>query len=119
MSNIKKLIQQAVDLYKQCEYLGNIEINVQLQEVLGKILIDPGTRNYKEEITGFLDAETECFDTEVSASIQCFARDLESEKRRKDFVEDLMCQLLWAFNVPTDNPYVIEKVRKRIERDLP
>ena len=116
--HIKKLIQQVVNLYKQCEYLGNIEISIQLQEVLGKVLIDSRGRNYREEITGNLDAETECFDTEVFASKQCLARDIESEETRKDIVEDLMCQLLWAFNVPIDNPNVIKKIRKRIEREF-
>ena len=89
-----------------------------MHEVLGKVLIDSRGRNYREEITGNLDAETECFDTEVFASKQCLARDIESEETRKDIVEDLMCQLLWAFNVPIDNPNVIKKIRKRIEREI-
>ena len=115
---IKDLVKHTMDLYKKCEYLGNIEISVHLQEVLRKTLIDPKGRYYREEITGNLNAQPECFDTEVSASIQCFARDLEIEKNRKDIVEDLMCQLLWAFNVPIDKPQIREKVRNRIEREL-
>ena len=116
--HLKNLIKHTIGLYKNCEYLGNIEIRIQLQEVLRKILIDPRGRDYREEITGNLNAKPECSDTEVFASKQCFARDLENEEIRKDIVEDLMCQLLWAFNVPIDKTPIREKVRKRIERDL-
>ena len=116
--HIKGLIGHTIDFYRQCEYLGDIKISIQLQEVLGKVLIDSRGDRYREDITGDLDAETECFDTEVFASKQCFARDLENEETRKDIVEDLMYQLLWAFNIPIDNKYVKMKVRKRIEREF-
>lgn len=115
---IKGLVEHAIDLYKKCEYLGNIEINVHLQEVLRKTLIDSMPSDYREEITRNLRAIPECFDTEVFASKQCFARDLESEKMLKEIVEDLMCQLLWAFNVPIDKDPIRKKVRKRIEREF-
>ena len=62
-------IEYAVDLYGKCEYLGNIKISIQLQKVLGRILSDGSGQHYREEITGNLDAKTECFNTEVSASI--------------------------------------------------
>ena len=116
--HIKVLIQHTIDLYKKCEYLGNIEISIQLQEVLGKILIDHNRYDYIEEITYNLRNVPECFDTEVRASKQCLARDLEGEKERKDLVEELTCQLLWAFNVPIDRVPIREKVRKRIEREF-
>ena len=118
LSHIKKLIQQAVDLYRKCEYLGNIEIAIQLQEVYGKKLLDIENPIYSKDITANLRAVTTCFDTEVFASIQCFARDLESKETRKDLVEDLMCQLLWTFNIPIDKQQIREKVRERIERDF-
>ena len=115
---IKDLVKHTMDLYKKCEYLGNIEISVHLQEVLRKTLIDTNGRNYREEITDNLNARPECFDTEVSASIQCLARDIEIKENRKDIVEDLMCQLLWAFNVPVDKSPIRKKIRNRIEREL-
>ncbi|MCG8625682.1 MAG: hypothetical protein MJE68_27245, partial [Proteobacteria bacterium] len=74
--------------------------------------------SYREEITGYLDAQTECFDTEVSASIECLARDLENEDKRNAIVEELMCPLFWAFNVPVDKPHIREKVTKRIVREF-
>ena len=115
--HIKGLIGQTIAFYRQCEYLGDIEISIQLQEVLGKVLIDSKGDRYREDITD-LDVETECFDTRVFASKQCFARDLEIDETRDNIVEDLMYQLLWAFNIPTDNKYVIKKVQKRIEREF-
>ena len=116
--HIKDVIKYAVDLYGKCEYLGNIKISIQLQKVLGWILSDSSGRHYREEITGNLDAKTECFDTEVSASIECLARDLENEDKRNAIVEELMCPLFWAFNVPVDKPYIREKVTKRIVREF-
>ena len=116
LEGINELIKHAKGLYDKCEYLGNIEISVQLQKVLGRILIDPkGITDYREEITGNLNAKPECFDTEVFASRRCITRDFENEEKRKDIVEELTLQVIWAFNVPNDNQYVKEKVRKRIE----
>ena len=116
--HIKDVIKYAVDLYGKCEYLGNIKISIQLQKVLGWILSDGSGRHYGEEITGNLDAKTECFNTEVSSSIECLARDLENEDKRNAIVEELMCPLFWAFNVPVDKPYIREKVTKRIVREF-
>ena len=116
--HIKDVIKYAVDLYEKCEYLGNIKISIQLQKVLGRILSDGSGRHYREEITGNLDAKTECFDTEVFASIECLARDLENEDKRNAIVEKLMCPLFWAFNVPVDKPHIREKVTKRIVREF-
>ena len=116
--HIKDVIKYAVDLYGKCEYLGNIKISIQLQKVLGWILSDGSGRHYRGEITGDLDAKTECFNTEVSSSIECLARDLEIEDKRNAIVEELMCPLFWAFNVPVDKPYIREKVTKRIVREF-
>ena len=116
--HIKDVIKYAVDLYGKCEYLGNIKISIQLQEILGWILSDDRGRHYREEITGNLDAKTKCFNTEVSTSIECLARDLENEDKRNAIVEELMCPLFWAFNVPVEKPYIREKVTKRIVREF-
>ena len=117
-SRIKDIIKYVVDLYGKCEYLGNIKISIHLQEVLGWILSDGSGRHYGEEITGYLDAKTECFNTEVSASIECLARDLENKDKRNAIVEELMCPLFWAFNVPVDKPNIREKVTNRIVREF-
>ena len=116
--HIKDVIKYAVDLYGKCEYLGNIKISVQLQKISGRVLSDSEGRDYRAEITGNLDAETKCFDTEVSASIEGLARDLKNEDKRNAIVEELMCPLFWAFNVPVDKPYIRERVTKRIVREF-
>ncbi len=116
--HINCLIEHTMDLYKKCEYLGNIEISVKLQEVLDKRLTDQFARDNTVNVTGNLYAKPKCNDTEVFTSIQCFTRDLENKDKRKDIVEDLMCQLLWAFNVAVDKPNIRENVGKRIEWEL-
>ena len=95
--HISYLIQQSIAFYTECEYLGNIEISARLQEVLGKELIDP-VRGYAK-ITDVIPDGPKCFDSAVLASKQCLSRDLESEEKRKNIVEELICQLLWAFIV--------------------
>ena len=116
-SHIKDLIEYAVDLYRRCEYLGNIKMIIQLQKVSDRVLSDLDSR-YGERITDNLSAEPKSFGAEVSASIECLARDLENKDKRNAIVEELMCQLLWAFNIPVDNPHVKEKVKKRIVREF-
>ncbi len=110
--HISYLIQQSIAFYTECEYLGNIEISARLQEVLGKELIDP-VRGYAK-ITDVIPDGPKCFDSAVLASKQCLSRDLESEEKRKNIVEELICQLLWAFNIPVDQPWVRERFRGRI-----
>ena len=118
LSNINELIQRANSLYVDCGYIGNIDVTVQLQRIYGKKLLDTEGYEYGRKITEDLDAEPMTFDTEILTSKQCLARDLEDEKERKDIVEELTCQLLWAFNIPVDQPTIREKIRKRIERNL-
>ena len=116
LPHIKNSIGHTINLYRKSEYLGNIEIRIQLQDVSGKVLMDSNKRGYGRKIT---DLEgTECVDRHVSASKQCLSRDLENEEKQRDIVEELVCQLLWAFNIPTDQSRIRENVRNRIEREL-
>ena len=116
-SHIKDVIEYAVDLYGRCEYLGNIKISIQLQKVSDRVLSDLDS-GYGEQITENLSAEPKSFGAEVSASIECLARDLENKDKRNAIVEELMCPLFWAFNVPVDKPHIREKVTKRIVREF-
>ena len=113
---INDLIKRAKALYEDCGYQGNIEVTTRLQNIFGRELLD--TESYRLNITENLHAEPMSFDTEILAAKQCLARDLKGEKERKDIVEELTCQLLWAFNIPIDKPQIREKVRGRIERSL-
>ena len=115
---INELIKRANALYVDCGYQGNIKVTARLRNIFGRELIDTESYSYGSEITENLYAEPMSFDTEVLASKQCLARDLKDEKEGKDIVEELTCQLLWAFNIPIDKPKIREKIRKRIERNL-
>lgn len=117
LSRLNYLIKRANALYVDCAYQGNIEVTARLENVFGKKLVDTESYGYGQ-ITGNLYAKPICFDQKVLASKHCLARYLVGEKEREDIIEELTCQLLWAFNIPIDNPHVREKVRKRIEREF-
>ena len=117
--HINDVIKRANALYVDCAYQGNIEVTARLRNIFGKELIDTESyHQYGRKITEDLYAEPMSFDTDILASKQCLSRDLEGEKERKDIVEELACQLLWAFNIPVDKPRIREKVKKRIARSL-
>ena len=113
ISHINDSIYKTRHLYERCEYLGNIEITAQLQDVMRTELIDPDSPVYGR-ITDNILGDTKSLDREVFASKQCLSRDLANEEKRKDIVEELICQLLWAFNIPADHPEIRARVRERI-----
>ena len=59
-----------------------------------------------------------CSDTDVSASTQCMPRDFNNTDRLIDIVEELVHQLIWAFNIPINESWVIDRVGKQIENLL-
>ena len=111
--HINDSVLRVRNLFYKCEYLGNIEVTARLQNVLRKELIDPDRIPYGRDIT-YNIGDTKCLDAEVFASKQCLSRDLEHEENRKDLVEDLICQLLWAFNIPADQSWIRARVRERV-----
>ena len=114
--HLYRLIERSVTLYKRCEYLGNIEISARLQEVLDKGLGDPGSHMHGgSKITDATLEDIKCSDSEVFVSGQYLARDLENPGKRADIIEELTNQLLWAFNIAIDEPWVRERIRRRIE----
>ena len=116
ISPIKFLIKDAEKLYRKCEYLGDIEVTAQLREVLGKKLYDSVYPPYGriENITDGVIPEPECFDTTVCASKRCLLHDIQDTEKLTEIVEELVLQLLWAFNIATDDPRKREQIRKRI-----
>ena len=116
ISPIKFLIEDAEKFYRKCEYLGDIEVTAQLREVLGKKLYDSVYPAYGriENITDGVIPEPECFDTTVSASKRCLLHDIQDAEKLTEIVEELVLQLLWAFNIATDDPWKREQIRKRI-----
>ena len=116
---IQYLIEEAEKLYTKCEYLGNIEVTVQLKQVFGKKLCDvTSTVSGKiKRITEGLRSEPECFDSTVFASKRCLLHDFRDAEKLTDIVEELVHPLLWAFNIPTDDPWKREQIRNRIKSE--
>ncbi|MCY4568668.1 MAG: ATP-binding protein [Candidatus Poribacteria bacterium] len=119
LSPIQYLIEDAEKLYTKCEYLGNIEVTAKLRHVFGKKLHDT-TRTVhgrSKRITEGLRAEPECFDSTVSTSTRCLLSDFQDTEKLTDIVEELVLPLLWAFNIPTNDPWKREQIRKRIKSE--
>ena len=116
---IRILIFQAKGLYEKCEYVGNIEVTAKLHNVLETQLYDPDDRLlYAQKITENIPDGPVCSDSEVYASTQCMPRDFNNTDKLIDIVEELIHQLLWAFNIPINESWVIERVGKQIESFL-
>ena len=111
------VLENAKEIYEKCGYLGNIEVIAKLQEVLNKKLVDTDSLA-RRKITENTSGGPVCHDSDVFASKQCIARDLENAEKQKDIVEELTCQLLWAFDIPIDQPQIKKQVRDRIERNI-
>ena len=86
-------------LYEKCEYVGNIEVTAKLQQVLHKELYDPESPLYAQKITENITGGPVCSDSEVSASTQCMPRDFNNTDSLINIAEELVHQLLWAFNI--------------------
>ena len=99
--------------YQECEYLGNIEFKMQLQNVSGYTMVEL-TYNGRRIITD-ISHEPKCAIPEVVAVERCLSRDLEDKEKRIDIVNELIGNILWSFDIPTDAEQVRERVRKRIE----
>ena len=100
-------IHQASILYQACDYLGNIEASVQLRDVFGTILKD----NQRSWRSG---KEARCLETEFCVSEQCLPHNLYDPEKLKKVSEDLICQLIWRFNVPSNERHTREKVRESL-----
>ena len=112
VSTISELIQDARSFYEKCGYLGNIEITVRLQQVLGEKLGLGDGLSYIE-----LDSikRQQCLNSQVSTSAQYLARNLMKKEKVIEVVDELAGQLLWAFNVddPTARRGLIERMLER------
>ena len=106
-----QLMRNTSFLYETCEYRGNIEISIQLRQVhdIELILTEYARFAYRRWSKG-------SYDSEISASKQCFAHDLHDKDKRINIIENLTSQLLWSFDIPADEPKVIETVRTFVER---
>lgn len=113
ISCIRYLLRATNELYNACDALGNIEVIAQLQNVYEKKLSGDFGTDYPID----LPSEPVCHDSEVLASTSktYLSRDFEDVEQRKSIVEELIMQLLWSFNIPTDNEHLIGHVHRLIE----
>lgn len=98
---IAELIQHAATLYKECGYLGTIEVSAEVKEIFD-------TRLMRGNL--FLGPHSKCIDSEVFAAEQCTPSDLDDTKKCEKLCEYLICQLFLAYGVSTDIPFIREKV---------
>ena len=104
------------EFYHHSEYLGDIEVKMRLQNVLGynmDDLIYNGVR-----IAPYLPHGVECSESEVVTETRCLSRNLENRVKRIDIVEELIGKILWSFDVPTDDERVRDLVRRRIDEGI-
>ena len=105
--NIYQLIAVAKDFYKRCQYSGIIQITAQLRHVLGERLMFGGEPHYSRI------QRRQSLDTDISASIECCARDLIEFDTSASCIVKLVGQLLWGFNA-IDNTWE-DIVREKID----
>ena len=100
------------DFYSECDYLGNIEVGAELKNVQN--------RNLSKDIGNLRETQLPnklyCAVPEFSVTTPTYylARDFKNPEHQKSISETLILQILWAFNVPSDNEYIIKEVKKLI-----
>ena len=108
VGNIYKLIAVAKDFYKRCQFLGDIEVKARLQNVLGERVMFGREPHYSPIL------RRQSLQPEITARVECCARDLLEFDRASGFIVELVGKLLWGFNAIDDTWEDI--VRERIDR---
>lgn len=109
---IDEFMHIAEVFYGNCDFLGNIEVSAQLKNVQN--------RNLSKEIGHLRDTQLPdklfCSVPEfrITTSKYYLARDFKNSDHQKQIYEELILQILWAFNVPSDNKHVITAVKELI-----
>lgn len=112
---INDFIKHARCLYEKCVYLGNIEIKVGLQNANRCLLTNVVPNG--ERIANYNQNNFKCSSNlNVSTATRCSSYDLKNHEKRKDIVEELICKILWIFDIPIDRKPFRDQVRKRIDR---
>ena len=110
VGRIGSTIEYATSLYKECGYLGNLEVRVELHQVSDERFM------YYEDQPHYPQETRECVDSDVLASTQCLPHHLMERKKLINVVTELANQLLWAFDV--DEPVMSRKlVRETLARN--
>ena len=102
VSTIGEVLRLSRFFYEKCEYSGDIEITAQLRQIFGEELM-----LWQGQIRTSIKQQ-QSYDSEISASTQYLPRDLVKKEIFIKIVDELVGQLLWAFNV--DDPAVRKKL---------
>ena len=112
IDGIDELLKAAKRFYNACDALVTIEVTAELENVFGK-------KMPRQLISGRmpLNFDPVCYTSKVFASTSktYLSRNLKGPAHQKTIFEELIMQLLWAFNIPTDNEHLIGYIRKAIE----
>ena len=108
VKNIYQSIAVAKDFYKRCQYSGIIEITAHLRNVLGERVMFGREPHYSPIL------RHQSLQPEITARVECCARDLLEFDKSSGFIVDLVGKLLWGFNAIYDTWEDI--VRERIDR---
>lgn len=113
IEGIDGALNPAKKFYQACDYLGNIEVITHLQNVNRQEL----AKYFGTGRNIHLRYEPICYNDTVKAktSQRYLPRDFIEPVHQKNIFEDLTMQLLWAFNIPTDNDNIRQRVAKLIE----
>lgn len=93
LKNNFELIEAAKHFYQRYDYLGDVEIAAKLRHVKRESLMFGNESRYK------LIQSRPSLDSEISASVKCYARDLGESEKANDVIVNLLSQLLWGFNI--------------------
>ncbi|MYF54708.1 ATP-binding protein [Candidatus Poribacteria bacterium] len=110
---IEGALNPAKKFFHACDYLGNIKVTAHLKNVYGQEL----SKDFGTGGNMHLDNEPICYNNHVLAttSNHYITRDIAEPEHQMNIFEDLTMQLLWAFNIPTDNDNIRQHVAKLIE----
>ena len=104
------LIYEASEFYKKCQYVGNVEFVVALQQIGG------GNVRLKDD-AGFTDSgrEPASVESEISVSAQCLPRNLQKCDEYEKLLAELVDKLFWGLNMD-DTVSWKPRWRQRIEK---
>ena len=109
---INELLRHAKNLYNVCNALVTVKVIAELENVFGK-------KMPRQLIKGTvpLNSAPVCYTSKVFAATSktYLSCDLKDPTHQKTIFEELTLQILWAFNIPTDNEHLITHIRKSIE----
>ena len=110
---IYDFMKTAKTLYNNCDYFGNIEVSAQMHNVKDRKLSKKIGNLRQTQLSSELECSVDAF--RITAARYYLARDFSKPEHQRSIYEELILQMLWAFDVPSDNEYVIKEVGKLID----